>query len=52
VAVFFGDQVHEASGTASQDEPDGALWNVCARGDTVIARLLLHHDADLRWAAP
>jgi len=51
VAVFFPDQVHDASGTASQDELDGALWNACARGDTVIARPLIHH-ADLRWAAP
>ncbi|HEY3843126.1 MAG TPA: hypothetical protein VGL48_07720 [Acidimicrobiales bacterium] len=46
------DHVRATATTASQDELDGALWNACARGDSVIARLLIGFGAHLDWMAP
>jgi uncharacterized protein len=45
-------ETRRAARTASQDELDGALWNASARGDTVIARILIDHGARLDWSAP
>lgn len=52
VALGLVDRAREASRAAGQDELGGALWNACARGDVVIARLLVEQGADLGWIAP
>jgi uncharacterized protein len=52
VILGMVDHVRATATTASQDELDGALWNACARGDSVIARLLIGFGAHLDWMAP